>query len=67
MDLPAVGFLLLYDPFHPNGMMLGPFEPNGSRFWWVPGKALRAEGGRGGGNLPLHEWPSTPDQRVVIF
>ena len=40
-------FLLVHDPFHLNGSMFDPFELNGCRFWKCPGKAPRAEGGRG--------------------
>ena len=35
-------FLVLYDPFEPNGSRFDPFEPNGSRFLGVPDKAPRA-------------------------
>ena len=43
----ATGFLMLYDPFDLNGSRLGPFRLNGWRFWKCPGKAPKAEGGRG--------------------
>ena len=46
-DPPAAGLLMLYDPFGSNGSKLGPFGSNGWKFWKCPGKAPRAEGGRG--------------------
>ena len=39
--------MLLYDTFDSNGSRLGPFVSNGWKFWKCPGKAPRAEGGRG--------------------
>jgi hypothetical protein len=45
-------FLLLYDPFDSNGSRLDPFDSNGSRFCGCPGKAPRAEGGRGAETSP---------------
>ena len=45
--------MLLYDPFDPNGSMLDPYDANGSRFCGCPGKAPRAEGGRGEETSPL--------------
>ena len=40
-------FFYCYDPFKPNGSRLGPFGSNGLIFGGCPGKAPRAEGGRG--------------------
>ena len=56
--------MLLCDPFGPNGSRFDPFHPNGSRFCGCPGKAPRAEGGRGDENSPRLALSSTPDRRV---
>jgi len=46
-ELQAALFFSCYDPFDSNGSSFDPFEPNGSWFWKCPGKAPRAEEGRG--------------------
>ena len=46
------GFLLLCNPFDPNGSIVDPFDPNGSIFYKCPGKGPKAEGGRWKVNLP---------------
>ena len=45
--------MLLYTPFCLNGSRLGPFDQNGLMFGGCPGKAPRAEGGRGEETSPL--------------
>jgi hypothetical protein len=42
----VAGFLLVYDPFNPNGSRLGPFGSDELMFWGG-GKAPRADGVRG--------------------
>ena len=67
VERPVAGFVLLYAPFCPNGSRLGPFGQNGLIFRGCPGKAPRAERGRGEETSPHQDVLACPTKGSADF